>query len=181
MFFFDKQEIKEDWKKKPFFQLWGGGTMMTLFEHEGKITGEDTFMQAIRIQNALKGQINEVYPVYKLFCEMPLGKRSFTEFYPTVLDQPRLCNFEQHINETDVRDAIFIQTSNHKLRMQALTKGIDYANFIQYGLALESSSTQADTIEKTDSTINHVTRSDKKVKLQPPTRYTFKVGKAKEP
>ena len=99
--FFDTQEIKEDSKKKPFFQMWGGGTMMTLLEHEGKITGEDTFILAIRIQNALKGQINEVYPVYKLFCEMPLGKRSFTELHPTVLDQPRQCNFEQHSGAVD--------------------------------------------------------------------------------
>ena len=55
-----------------------------------------------------------------------------------------------------------MQTLKHKLRRQVLGKGIDYAGFIQYGLTLESSSTQEDTIEKDASTINRVTRSDRK-------------------
>ena len=69
------QGIKEDSKKKAFLQSWGTETIMPSFEHA--ITKD---------QNTLKVQIKEVYPVYKLFCEMPQGKRSFTEWYPAVLD-----------------------------------------------------------------------------------------------
>ena len=44
----------------------------------GKVEEADTFDAAMtKIENALKGQINEVYPVYKLFCEMPQGRRTF--------------------------------------------------------------------------------------------------------
>lgn len=45
----------------------------------------------------------------------------------------------------DAHDPMAVQTLNYKLREQALAKGIDYADFVQYGLTLESSSTQAGT------------------------------------
>lgn len=45
----------------------------------------------------------------------------------------------------DAHDPMAVQTLNYKLREQALAKGIDYADFVQYGLTLESSSTQANT------------------------------------
>ena len=69
---FDTEDIAEDKKKKALLQLWGGDEMINFFDHEGKVTAQDTFAQAMeKIRNALKGQINEVYPVFKLFCEMP--------------------------------------------------------------------------------------------------------------
>ena len=77
---FDTEDIDEDKKKKALLQLWGGHEMINFFEHEGKVTAEDTFAQTVeKIRNALKGQINEVYPVFKLFCEMPQGQTPFTE------------------------------------------------------------------------------------------------------
>ena len=69
---FDTEDINEDKKKKALIQLWGGDEMMSLFEHEGKVTATDTFVQAIdKVKQAIQGQINEVYPVFKLFCKMP--------------------------------------------------------------------------------------------------------------
>ena len=68
---FDTEEIGESAKKKAFLQLWGGDAMMRLFEHEGKVAGGDTYVQVVtKIRTVLEGQINEIYPVYKLFCEM---------------------------------------------------------------------------------------------------------------
>jgi len=69
---FDTEDIDEDKKKKALLQLWGGDEMISIFEHEGKVTAQDTFDQAVeKVRDAIKGQINEVYPVFKLFCEMP--------------------------------------------------------------------------------------------------------------
>jgi len=51
-----------------------------------------------------------------------------------------------------------IQTSNHKLRKQALAEGIDYNNFVKYGIALEASSAQAQSIEKAEQSFNYVDR-----------------------
>ena len=96
-----------------------------------------------------------------------------------MFDQAGLYNFEQYNAERIALDAMAMQTWNHKLHKQALAKGIDYADFIQYTLALGPSSTQADTIEKTDNTINHFKRLDIKAsyKRQPDTH--SKWGKQK--
>ena len=65
---FDTEDIAEDKKKKALLQLWGGDEMITFFEHEGKVIAADTYVQAPdKIRNPLKGRINEVYPVFKLF------------------------------------------------------------------------------------------------------------------
>ena len=44
---FDTEDIDEDKKKKALLQLWGGDEMINFFEHEGKVTAEDTFAQAM--------------------------------------------------------------------------------------------------------------------------------------
>jgi len=72
-------------KKKESFelQLWGGDEMISIFEHEEKVTAQDTFDQAVeKVRNAIKGQINEVYPVFKLFCEMPQAKLCHVRLHP---------------------------------------------------------------------------------------------------
>eukprot|EP00111_Clytia_hemisphaerica_P021409 TCONS_00063010-protein len=103
---FDTEDIDEDKKKKALLQLWGGDEMITFFEHEGKVTTEDTYAAAIdKIRNSLKGQINEVYPVFKLFNEMPQGQMPFTEWYTKVLDQAKLCNFASYTAKKAARDA----------------------------------------------------------------------------
>ena len=149
---FDTEDIAENKKKKALLQLWGGDEMITFFEHEGKVTTEDTYPQAIdKIRNALKGQINEVYPVFKLFCEMPQGQTPFTEWYTKVLDQAKLCNFPAYTAKKAARDAMTMQTNNHKLRKHALAEGTDFDDFVKYGIALESSSSQAQSIEKQEN------------------------------
>jgi len=52
--------------------------MISIFEHEGKVTAQDTLDQALeKVGNAIKGQINEVYPVFKLFCGISQGQMPF--------------------------------------------------------------------------------------------------------
>ena len=149
---FDTEDIEENKKKKALLQLWGGDEMITFFEHEGKVTAEDTYAAAIdKIRNSLKGQINEVYPVFKLFCEMPQGQMPFTEWYTKVLDQANLCNFANYTAKKAARDAMTMQTNNHKLRKHALAEGAEFDDFVKYGIALESSSSQAQNIEKQES------------------------------
>ena len=171
---FATEDIQENAKKKAFLQLWGGDDMMTLFEHEGKVVAADTFEQAVdKVKTALKGQINEVYPVYKLFCEMPQGKKSFSDWYPAVMDQAKLCNFDGYNAKRAARDAMAMQTSNHKLRKQALAEGLAYPDFIKYGLVIEASNSQADTIEKAESGVNRLRigqeRNNKRWKQRVPT------------
>ena len=146
---FNTEEITSDNKKKAFLQIWGGDDMMVIYEHEGKVQETYTFDQAVnKITEALKGQINEVYPIYKLFCEMPQGKKSFSEWYPKVLDQAQLCNFDAYTPDKAARDAMTMQTENHKLRKYALAEGPEFDSFVKQGLALESATAQADKIEK---------------------------------
>ena len=147
---FSTEDIANEKKKKSFLQIWGGDDMVTLFEHVGKVQEEaDTFEEAMKkITDALKGQINEVYPVYKLFCEMPQGRKSFSDWYPKVLEQAQLCNFDGYTAEKAARDAMTMQTENHRLRKCALAEGPDFQTFVEQGLALESATTQAKKIEK---------------------------------
>ena len=80
--------------------------MVTLFEHEGKVKPDDTFAQAInRIKEALPAQINDIYPVYKLFCEMPQGSQSFSSWYPKIMEQAKRCRFDTNTPERATRDA----------------------------------------------------------------------------
>jgi len=91
------------------------------------VTAQDTFEQAVeKVWNAIKGQINKVYPVFKIFCEMLQGQTPF----------------------------------------EALAEGIDFNNFVKYGIALEVSSAQAQRIEKAKQFVNFVER---KSRTQDPT------------
>ena len=164
---FDTEDIEEDKKKKALLQLWGGDEMINFFEHEGKVTAEDTFAQAMeKIRNALKGQINEMYPVFKLFCEMPQGKTPFTEWYTKVLDQAKLCNFAAYDEKKAARDAMTMQTNNQKLRKHALAEEIGFDDFVKHGIALESSSSQAENIEKQES-VNMINRRRSATRADP--------------
>jgi len=40
---FTTADVQDDAKKKSFLQILGGDEMVTLFEHEGKVTAADTF------------------------------------------------------------------------------------------------------------------------------------------
>ena len=69
---FTTADIKEEPKKKSLIQIWGGDVLMMLFEHVGKVQEKDTFDEAIKkIKEGLKETMNEVFPMYKLFHEMP--------------------------------------------------------------------------------------------------------------
>jgi len=46
------EDIDEDKKKKALLQLWGGDEMISIFEHDGKVTAQDTFDQAVEKEDA---------------------------------------------------------------------------------------------------------------------------------
>ena len=131
-------------------QIWGGDQIIRLFEHKGNVLETDTFMQAItKIENGLKAKINEIYPVYRLFCEMPQGPRSFSEWYPKVYDQAKQCNFTGYNADRAARDAMIMQTEDHKLRKKALAEAPSFNNdFMKMGNAMESATAQAERMEK---------------------------------
>ena len=90
---------------------------MMLFEHVGKVQEKDTFDEAIKkIKEGLKATMNEVFPMYKLFHEMPQGNKKFTDWYPDVLEHARRCPLENYTPERAARDAITMQTSSSRLR-----------------------------------------------------------------
>ena len=79
---------------------------------------------------------------------MQQGKKNFAEWYPTVMHQAKLCNFDGNNAKRAARDAIAIQTSDQKLQKHALAEGMDYPDFIKYGLALEAPKNQGCMIKK---------------------------------
>ena len=79
---------------------------------------------------------------------MQQGKKNFAEWYPTIMHQAKLRNFDGYNAKRAARDAIAIQTSNHKLQKHALAEGMDYPDFIKYGLALEAPKNQGCMIKK---------------------------------
>ena len=146
---FATEDITANNKKKSYLQIWGGDDMINLFEDEGKVEDADTFDQAVqKIEAALKGQISDVFPVYKLFCEMRQGKKSFSEWYPQVLEQTKLCNFTGYDYQKAARDVMTMQTENSKIRNYSLVEGPDFGKFVKQGLTFESSTAQAEKIEK---------------------------------
>lgn len=96
---------------------------MTIYEHDGKILETGNFQTTkTKIERALKSHINNVQPVYKLFCEMQQSKQQFREWHPKLLDQARICIFEGYTAERAVRNTIVMPTSNHKPQ-KALAEG----------------------------------------------------------
>ena len=84
---FTTADITDDKKKKSLIQIWGGDDLMKLFEHTGGVNDKDTFDDAIRkIKGGLKATINEVFPMYKLFHQLPQGNKKFSDWYPEVLE-----------------------------------------------------------------------------------------------
>ena len=148
---FTTADVNDDAKKKSFLQIWGGDEMVTLFEHDGKVVAGDTFAAAVKkIKDAIAAQVNEIYPVYKLFCEMPQGNQPFTSWYPKVMEQAKRCKLEAYTAERAARDAMVIQTENNKLRKKALSEGPSYNDFVKAGLAMESSDAQATKMGRAD-------------------------------
>ena len=151
--------IDNDKKKLSFLQIWGGEEMITLLEQEGKVTSTDSFEAAVqKVETALRKHVNDVYPIYKLFCEMQQGKQTFVEWYPKVYEQAKMCDFTEYSAERAARDAMTIQTSDNKLRKKALTEAPTYAQFIKAGIAMESSKAQAEKMEEktVDERVNYV-------------------------
>ena len=69
--------ITEDLKKISLFQIWGGDELMTLVDHVGKLEEGQTFDELVTsIRNGLKATMNDVFPMYKLFHQMPQGQKS---------------------------------------------------------------------------------------------------------
>ena len=93
--------IEENKKRKALLQMCRGDKMMKLFEDKGRVTAKDTFDQAIeKIRNAIQGQINEVYPVFKPFYKIPQWPAPFVDCYTKVLEQAKFCMFYQlHVTE----------------------------------------------------------------------------------
>ena len=133
--------------------------MITLLEQEGKVTSTNSFEAAVqKVKTALKKHVNDVYPIYKLFCEMQQGQQTFVEWYPKVYEQAKMCDFMEYSAERAARDAMTIQTSDNKLRKKALTEAPTYAQFIKAGIAMESSKAQAEKMEEktVDERFNYV-------------------------
>ena len=142
-------QIDSDKKKLSFIQIWGGEEIVNLLEQEGKIGEEDSFEVAVeKVRTALKAHINDVYPVYKLFCEMSQGQQKFVDWYPKVYEQAKQCDFANYTAEKAARDAMTIQTQDNRLRKKALTEAPTYANFIKAGIANEASTSQAEKMEE---------------------------------
>ena len=76
-----------------------------------------------------------------------------------------------------------IQTNNHKLRKHALAEETNFDDFVQYRKALESSSSQAENIEKQES-VNWIGSGRGPRRADPPrlnnTRDSSRKGKQTE-
>ena len=152
---FTTADITDDKKKKSLIQIWGGDDLMKLFEHTGGVNDKDTFDDAIRkIKGGLKATINEVFPMYKLFHQLPQGNKKFSDWYPGVLEHAQRCPLEDYTVERAARDAIAMQTSSARLRKKALTDGPDFKTLVKLGCTLESADKQAAAMMQTEPVRN---------------------------
>ena len=100
------------------------------------------------VKTASRKHANDVYPIYKFFCERQQGQQTFVEWYPEVYEQAKMYDFTESAAEPSARNAITIQASDNKLRKEALTEAPTYAQFIKACMAMESSKAQAEKMEE---------------------------------
>ena len=82
---FGAEGITDNSKKISLFQIWGGDDLMTLVDHVGKLEEGQSFDDLIKsIKDGLKGTINDVFPMYRLFHQMAQGQRKFSDWYPEI-------------------------------------------------------------------------------------------------
>ena len=73
-------------KMKGMIQLWGGKDMQDLFDAT-TIPATATFEQAITaIRTGMQGRVNDSYPMYRFFTNMPQGSKPITDYMQEVLE-----------------------------------------------------------------------------------------------
>ena len=128
--------------------------MMSLFEHKGKVTAQDTFDQAIeKFRNAIQGKINEIQ-FSNTFAKCHKGRHRLGTAIRRCWNKPKfafllnICHRRVHrcYDYTDVQK-------------QALSKGIDFNSFLKYDIGCEASTSQAHNMKKLES-VKNISRSD---------------------
>ena len=99
---------------------------------------------------------------------MPQGSKTFTDWYPEVLEHACRCPLENYTPERAARDAIAMQTSSSRLRKKALTDGPSFEELIKLGCTLGSTDKQAAVMSHTE-----VLDRSKKINSSYPRRKIF--------
>ena len=127
-------------RAKVMLELLGGKEVEYLFKHVGIIEDEDTWdMTLEKINNGIKKQTNQAVARFKLFMQLSQGDKPFSEWYDTVREQAKRCDFSNYTEAEAARDAILFNTSNNKLQQKILTENLDYDAAVKYGLSNEQS------------------------------------------
>ena len=130
-------------------ELLGGKDVEYLYKHVGAVEEEDTWDETLeKITVGIKGQTHQAVAGFKQFLQLPEGDRSFSEWYHTIREQAKRCDFTGYTEVEAARDAILFNASNTKLQQKILSENLDYNATVKYGLSLEQSEIKVKTINE---------------------------------
>ena len=92
-------------RAKVMLELLGGKEVEYLYKHVGAVEEEDTWDETLeKITAGIKGQTNQAVARFKLFLQLPQGDRSFSEWYHTIKEQAKRCDFTGYMEVEAARD-----------------------------------------------------------------------------
>ena len=94
-------------RAKVMLELLGGKEVEYLYKHVGVVLEEDTWDQTlVKIQYGIKRQTNQAVARFKLFRQLPQGERQFSDWYHTIREQAKRCDFTNYTEVEAAGDAI---------------------------------------------------------------------------
>ena len=123
--------------------------MDSLFRHVGKVTGWDTYNQAVqKVKEGITAQTNQSMACYKLMRETPQAGKLFADWWPKIVEQSEPCQWQQYDTKKVAGNAILQQCDNKKLQRKIIAEDLTFYDIIKHGLAYEQSEKKLTRINK---------------------------------
>ena len=151
--------------------MWGGKDIKDyaidkagVVMHGTSTTNSDTWTAAItKIETKMASEINEAFAMFK-FWQNEQGQRSINEWYKELKTMVKTLRLKQctcgqgYSEERAIRDVMVSQTTDSKLRKDALSKGLSLTDLLKEGEANELARSRAATVEQ--KTVNRIDMTD---------------------
>ena len=147
--------ITDDKQKRALLLHYAGPSVDEIFDTLDN-TGEDKdYKKAIdKLTEYFSPQTNIAYEVYNFRQAKQKEGESLDSYHTRLRQLSKTCEFAD--TDKEIKEHIILSCSSNSLRRRALRENPDLASLLKLGRALELSESQANKVERNESTINAV-------------------------